>query len=205
VNPARLKTAYEILNLDPILKTVIAQTGPLRLPPKREIYSSLLQSIVYQQLSTKAADTIWNRFLDLFPERNPGHAGLLRCDATFLRQAGISTQKANYLINIAQAAMQGMFHPKILSEMDDESLINHLSTIKGVGRWTAQMSLLFSLGRPDVFPAEDLGIRSAIVQLYELTCNGKHLTNRITEISENWKPYRSLATLHLWKFRDSTK
>lgn len=197
-----LAEAYSHLQKDPVLNAVINYTGKLQPEPREDLYLSLLSSIISQQLSVKAAATIRNRFLDLFPDKYPHAEIILRVDNDRLRAVGLSYQKAGYLKNIAQFSISNTLDYDDLSKLDNESLINHLTLIKGVGRWTAEMILIFSLNRPDVFPVDDLGIQHGMVLLYGFEEKGKSLHAAMTETSLPWAPYRSLVSRHLWRYKD---
>lgn len=194
--------AYDVLLKDPVLKPLIEKAGKLPVPEKSDIYLSLLRAIVSQQLSTKAANTIWSRFLSLFPDDYPYPIALLSLSEDRLRVAGLSYNKAGYLKNIANYFNLNETELDVITNKSDTDLIELLTSIKGVGRWTAQMVLIFSLNREDVFPDADLGIRNAMVSLYGLTEKGKELSNMMILISDKWKPYRSIACRYLWTFRD---
>lgn len=186
---------------DPVLARIITRPHPFPLYGKTDLYADLLQAIVSQQLSVKAADTIFSRFLDLFPRRRPAPALLLALRNEKLRAAGVSRQKAGYLKAVARFERIGGLAPRKLRALDDEQVIAHLTRIRGVGRWTAEMLLMFSLHRPDVFPADDLGIQQAMRRLYGLRGEGPRFKRRLQGIAENWKPYRTLACRYLWHWK----
>ncbi len=155
----------------------------------------LIEAIINQQLSGKAADTIYKRFLALFKSTKfPKPEQILKLDVEKLRAAGMSYSKANYIKNIAQAFKNGQLNIKKIQAMPDEEVITELTKIKGVGKWTAEMILIFTLNRQDVFSLGDAGLRRAIKNLYGLTDEKK-----ILKLSENWKPNRSLACWYLWQ------
>lgn len=158
----------------------------------------LFASIVSQQLSTKVADIIWNRFSELV--KNPEDPKIVKkFTVEQLRSIGLSNQKASYILAIANGVTDGTVKLDHLDELDDESIINELVQLKGVGRWTAEMFLIFTLARPDVFSVGDLGLRNAVNKLYE-----KELTvSDISELSQAWSPYRSLVSLALWHSLDN--
>ncbi|MEK7257027.1 MAG: DNA-3-methyladenine glycosylase 2 family protein [Bacteroidota bacterium] len=190
------------LSQDPILKSL---TEKIAFPQHGEpggVYFDLLGSIISQQLSTKVAQVIENRFLDLFDDRLPHPERILAIEHERLRSVGLSNQKASYMRNIAEFFQRENIENKDWHDMDDEEIIRYLTQIKGVGKWTVEMMLMFTLKRPDVLPLDDYGIQTAIVKLYELTETGKALKNRMVEIAENWKPYRSYACYYLWRFKD---
>ena len=191
-----------LVDNDRRLKTVTQQCPFPRSRKSADIYMALLSSIVSQQLSIKAADTIFNRFLALYPDQYPPPEQLARTRATRLRAAGLSKQKAQYLKNVARFAIEedGLNYRKLQKKTDQE-LIDHLTQIKGVGRWTVEMLLMFSLDRKDIFPVDDLGIQQAIKKLYQLEYEGKELKQRMQTIAENWKPYRSIVCKYLWHWK----
>lgn len=195
--------AYKVLRKDPAIKSIIKQTGKFDPIPNKNLYISLLTSVVSQQLSTKAADTIYGRFENLFPNNFPAPEILLRLDNDQLRACGLSYAKAGYLKNIAEFSITKTLDYKKLYRKTDEDLINYLTAIKGVGKWTAEMILMFALNRSNVLPLDDIGIQQAIKELYQLNSSGKELRKEMIEIADCWQPYRSLACRHLWKWRDS--
>jgi len=198
-----IDSAYLHLNKDKKLKKVIKATGLLEASHEKDLFTSLLSAIVSQQLSTKAASTIWNRFILLFPNEQATENAILKMDIEILRAVGLSYQKAGYLKNIASFSLEKSLEYKKLYRKSDEDLIEYLCEIKGVGRWTAEMILMFNLNRPDILPVDDLGIQQAMISLYELELKGKELKAEMHRISLNWQPYRTLASRHLWKWKDS--
>lgn len=195
--------AYRHLRKDPHMKEIIRHTGRLPMTGHKDLFTALLRSIVSQQLSGKAADTIWGRFIDLFPDQKPDAGTLLKTDPEILRRSGLSYQKAGYLQNIARFSIEQTLEYRKLYRKSDEELIIYLSTIKGVGRWTAEMVLIFTLNRPDIFPLDDLGIQQAMMMKFNIRKTGKELKEEMSKIAEKWSPYRSLATRHLWKWKDT--
>ena len=166
-----------------------------------DLFLDLLEAITSQQLSGKAATTIFERFLDLFPGRQPTPRRLFALKPERLRTAGLSRQKAGYLHNVATFALRHDLSRAALRRLSDEEIITLLTQIKGVGRWTVEMLLMFPLDRPDVFPLDDLGIQLAIKKLYGLRGDGRRLHKRMTIIAENWRPHRTLACKYLWRWR----
>lgn len=195
--------ARHLAAADPVLACILDGADPFRRYGDPDIYLDLLQSIVSQQLSVKAADTIFDRFLGLFPRRNPRPALLAGMRTEKLRTAGVSRQKAGYLKAVARFARAGHLDLDHLRTLDDEQVIEHLTRIKGVGRWTAEMLLMFSLDRPDVFPVDDLGIQSAMKRVYHVKGEGRPLRNRLQRIAETWRPHRTLACRYLWRWKDT--
>ena len=170
-----------------------------------DLFLDLLEAITSQQLSGKAATTIFERFLDLFPSRQPTPRRVLALKPEKLRTAGLSRQKAGYLHNVAAFALRHDLSRAALRHLNDDEIIALLTQIKGVGRWTAEMLLMFPLDRPDVFPVDDLGIQLAIKNLYSLRGDGRRLHKRMTAIAENWRPHRSLACKYLWRWRSTQR
>lgn len=191
------------LKKDKALKVVIDHIGVLKSRRNQDLYISLMKAIVSQQLSVKAADTIWNRFLDLFKDRYPEPKVLLKKKDDLLRSAGLSYQKAGYLKNIATFSIEQTLDYKKLKIKTDDELIDYLVQIKGVGRWTVEMLLMFSLNRHDIFPKDDLGIQNGIKNLYRINpANKKELYAEMERIAESWRPYRSLACRYIWRHKD---
>lgn len=189
---------------DPVLATIIADREPFKAYPNPDIYFSLIASIISQQLSVKAADTIHNRFLDLFPDRYPASALLLAMTADQLRAAGLSRQKSGYLHNVAAFAAAHDITTAALKKKSDDEIIALLTQIKGVGRWTVEMLLMFPLARPDVLPVDDLGIQLAMKKLYNLRQTGPRLRKKMAAIAEAWRPHRTLACKFLWRWRSGS-
>lgn len=173
-------------------------------PPRKDIYLSLVRSILGQQLSTKAAATIYQRFLALFPKNNPTPDLVVKSTIDTLKSAGLSKQKATYIQNVANFALNPGLEFEQLNKKTDEEIIEYLTQIKGVGRWTVEMLLMFAFQRPDVFSVDDLGIQQAIKKLYELKEEKKALKAKMKEIAEPWKPYRTIACRYLWQWKDNT-
>lgn len=166
--------------------------------PSIDIYYYLLNSIVSQQLSVKVAEIIWKRFLDLFPDQYPSEDLVLQKTDEELRAVGLSFQKLGYLKNVADfSKSKGMLFEQ-LAELSDEAIIDYLTEIKGVGKWTVQMVLMFPMDRPDVFPVDDLGIQTKMKSFYKLNSTKKDLKDEMLKIADNWKPYRTLASKLLW-------
>lgn len=185
------------------LRTLIENIVVPDFNPSGKVYFDLLESIVSQQLSIKAAATIFSRFCALFPDSYPHPDLLSSIEIERLRGAGLSNQKATYLQNVALFSLQYDLESHDWSVMNDEEIIDFLTQIKGVGKWTAQMILMFSIGRPDVFPVDDLGIQQAMARLYQLDEKDKKLKQKMIELAEPWRPYRTIASRYLWRWKDS--
>jgi DNA-3-methyladenine glycosylase II len=163
----------------------------------------LMASIISQQLSTKVAAIIFSRFLDVFNGKEPSCAQVLECTNDELRSIGLSQSKVNYIQNVAQFFLEHDITDKQLYAMEPDAIIEMLTQIKGVGKWTVQMLMLFSLGQEDVFAVDDLGIQQAMIRLYKIkTESKKELHHKMLTISSKWAPYRSYACLHLWQWKD---
>lgn len=193
-----------VLSKDIILAPVINEIKiDFKEVEKPDVYAALMRSILGQQLSVKAAATIHQRFLTLFKNGYPDKKTVLKIDIETLREKGLSRQKANYIKNIAT-----YFSVKEVQEIDwsnipNEEIIKRLTSIKGVGVWTVEMILMFSLNRPDVFPKGDLGIQNGMKQLYQLeNLEKKVLLKKMEEIAEQWKPYRTYASRYVWAAKD---
>ena len=186
---------------DPVLARLIAAGFAAQITPTahEDLYLELLDAIISQQFSVKAAATISARFTALFPRDYPAPELVLARPLEELRAVGVSRQKAGYLQAVAAFKQAGQLEYEVLSQLSDDALADHLTQVKGVGRWTAQMLLMFALERPDVFPELDLGIQNAMRRHYDLPETGKALGRRMTEIAEAWRPYRTTASRLLWK------
>ncbi|MER2998941.1 DNA-3-methyladenine glycosylase family protein [Pontibacter populi] len=192
-----------VLGKDQVLATIIEQGRPLTSSRSEDLYYKLLSAIVSQQLSTKAAATIFKRFTEFFPENYPHPELVLATTDEMLRSVGLSFQKIGYVRNVAAFAADGNLEHATIDALEDEALILHLTQIKGVGRWTVEMLLMFALERPDVFPVDDLGIQNAMKRHYSLEETGKPLRLRMQQIAENWRPYRTIASKYLWQSLDN--
>jgi DNA-3-methyladenine glycosylase II len=187
--------------VDPILSQLINRFGWVSLDANRDHFASLAQSIVSQQLSEKAGQTIWNRLVAKFPNNTLTPELVLEAEHASLRASGISNSKAMYIKNVARAFSENLVKPDSFQYMEDEAVISQLTAIKGIGRWTSEMFLIFSLGREDIFSFGDAGLSRAIHLLYG---KGKKLsTKHIDKITRIWSPYRSYASLLLWKSLDN--
>jgi DNA-3-methyladenine glycosylase II len=192
------------LEKDKKLKKLIAGHEDFRVTRRKDIVYYLVVSIMSQQLSTKAAGTIKQRFLALYNGRIPLPEEIIATPLEQLRGVGLSNAKASYLHNVARFAIEEGFDPKKLRKMDDEEVIRHITQIKGVGRWTAEMLLMFALGREDVFSPDDIGIQNAMIKLYRLDNTDKRaFRTELIRISQSWSPYRTYACLHLWHWKDN--
>ncbi len=197
--------AREILRKDPKMAHLISSVPAeaLHVPgQKSDLREYLVGSIISQQLSVKVARVIQQRFLELFQNCFPTNTDILARPAEDLRSAGLSNSKTAYIKNIAQFFEDRQLHRLDWKTLNDEEIIDLLTEIKGVGRWTAEMVLMFGLCRPDVFSAGDYGIQQAMIKLYKLKEEGKPLQKRMMRIAERWRPYRTTACMYLWAWKD---
>ena len=183
------------LSKDSVMRDIIENVGPCTLKPKNDFFESLVQSIMYQQLSLKAAGTIYDRFLKLVKTLNPKN--VLKLTAAQMRKAGVSKQKQTYLKDLAKHFDKKLLTLHKFEHWSDQEIIKHLTQIKGIGKWTAEMFLIFSLNRLDVFPTDDLGLQRAIMVNYKLK---KYPSlKKMNELAKKWMPYRTIATWYLWR------
>lgn len=193
------------LNKDKNLKKIISVHEPVVLRKKKNLHLHLVASIMSQQLSVKVADVIYNRFLDLYNGKIPSPEQVINTDFDKLKSIGLSGSKTNYIHNVSRFAIESGLESSKLNKMSNEAVIEYLVSIKGVGKWTAEMQLMFTLGREDIFPIDDLGIQNAMIELYKIKAKDKkQLYRKMSIISENWKPYRTYACCHLWKWKDKS-
>ncbi len=202
-----MATAPEIqahLKKDTQLAPLIEQFPFPVFDPHRQVFSSLLSSIISQQLSVKAAATIHGRFLELFPELEPTADRLMQLSIEDLRTVGLSRQKAGYVHNVAEFFVEENLMTETYEDWTDEEIIKKLVQIKGVGKWTVEMVLMFTLQRPDILPVDDLGIQQAFEKLYKLDLSQKKrlLHQQMQAIAAAWAPYRTYASIYLWQFKD---
>ena len=195
--------AIRHLSKDKVLKAAISSIDLPKRNPSNDVYGGLIKSIVSQQLSVKAAETIYSRFANLFHDEYPHAELLLAIEDTELRAVGLSGQKTKYVKNVAHFFQEHNLFNRDWSEEPDHQIIALLTQIKGVGRWTVEMILMFVLSREDIFPVLDLGIQNGIKQLYGITAEKKELLAKMEEVAHRWKPYRSIACLYLWAIKDT--
>ena len=189
-----------LMRRDPVLGRAIKAIGPCLMAERqrKDHLTALIGSIVSQQLSTKAAATIFGRFVELFPADVPLSAdGIAAVDDGALRGVGLSGQKVRYLRDLCERITDGRLDLSTLESLDDEGVIATLTEVKGFGRWTAEMFLMFRLHRPDVLPVDDLGIVNAVHRLYGL--RKRPDAKKLNALGEAWKPYRSVASWYLWQ------
>ena len=186
-------------SVDATLATIIDRVGPCRLEARRTgtHYDALVRSIVFQQLSGKAASTIHRRFLEIYPRKRARAEHVLTTEDVALRAAGLSRQKIGYLRDLSARVADRSLPLAHLGRLSDDAIIEHLVQVKGIGRWTVQMFLMFRLGRPDVLPELDLGVQTAIQRAYGL--KKRPTPKDVLRIGEKWRPYASIASWYLWR------
>ena len=191
-------------SVEPKLDELITRTGPFELSPvhTQSVFAALAESIVYQQLSGRAAETILGRMIALYhPKRFPGPTDIAETPVERLRGAGLSAAKAVALRDLAARTMDGTVPSMALARrMDDEALIERLTEVRGVGRWTVEMLLIFRLGRPDVLPVTDLGVRKGYARTFRT--RGLPTPEAMIRRAKRWRPYRSVASWYLWRALD---
>ena len=192
------------LSKDKKLKKVIEKHKPHRLVKRKNICTWLCASIMSQQLSTKVADVIYQRYLNLYDGKEPTPQMILETPFEKLRGIGMSNAKVSYVQNVARFEIESGLEPKKLNNMSNTEVIEYLTQIKGVGQWTAEMLLMFALGREDVFAVGDLGIQNAMIRLYKLdNSDKKKIKEEMLQLSKKWSPYRTYACVHLWRWKDN--
>ncbi len=185
---------------DPVLGKVISAVGPIDFKTEDGYFESLVGAIVFQQLAGAAAQAILNRFMQLYGGKIPDPEKYLATDERKLRSAGLSPQKISYIRDLCQRIVNGSLDLRSLTEKPDNQVVEQLDAVKGVGRWTAEMFLLFVLGRTDVLPVDDLGLQKAAKRIYKLRT--LPTGPRFERLAKNWHPYSSVATMYLWRSRE---
>ena len=185
---------------DPVMRQIVKLCGPYALEVRGKPYESLLRAILYQQLAGPAAAAIERRFLALFAHRIPTPAQLAELPDGDYRGAGVSRQKMGYMRSLGEEFASGRLSDRLIARAPDDEVIEIVTQVKGIGRWTADMLLLFCLGRPDVLPVGDLGIRANMRDAYGLADLPK--PSDMEEIAHPWRPYRSAGTWYLWRRGD---
>lgn len=187
---------------DPRLRELIRRVGPCTLAPRRDYFVVLCQSIYTQQISTRIAGILFGRFRELFPGKRPTPQRVLDAlsggvGEEALRACGLSRQKKSYLIDLSRHFVDGRIPTRRLGRMSDEQVIETLTEVHGIGRWTAEMFLIFVMNRPDVLPVDDLGLREGARRVFNLP--GRPTGKELTALAEPWRPFRSIATWYLWR------
>ena len=193
------KAADHLSAHDPILAPIIAEVGLCTIKPHTNYYQELVDSIVSQQLSIKAAATIWQRFLDLFDGSFPEPEAILQKSIEELRSAGLSRTKAAYIQDLANHILDGTLQIQKLPQLSNEEIIRELTAVKGIGEWTAHMFLMFSLGRLDILATSDLGVRNGVKHVYNLPEPPDAATITALAKKYHWAPYESIACWYMWQ------
>ncbi|MGB8411598.1 MAG: DNA-3-methyladenine glycosylase [Candidatus Binatus sp.] len=199
--PYARKARMHLSKADPVLARIIAEVGALGIQPRRERFQALVRNIIFQQLAGAAANAIYGRFVGLFPgvEFPSPQQVLAKTDAE-LRSVGLSEKKALYIKDLAAHVRDGKLNFHRFHRMTDEEIVAHLTQVKGIGKWTAEIFLMFNLGRPDVMPADDLGVRNAVQRHYRMRQRPNR--KRLLKHAERWRPYRTAAAWYLWRSLD---
>lgn len=191
------------LNKDKKLAKIMSGQQVHVLQKRKHLHLHLCASIISQQLSTRVADVIYGRFIALFSKKNPSAADITAIPFEALRGIGLSNAKANYVHNVCLFFMEQKLTDARLHRMDDEAIVQLLIQIKGVGRWTVEMLLMFSLGREDVFAVDDLGIQQSMAKLYGIDSSDKKaMKEKMQQLAGKWSPYRTYACRYLWGWKD---
>ncbi|MGH2566388.1 MAG: DNA-3-methyladenine glycosylase family protein [Ginsengibacter sp.] len=193
------------LSKDKKLKALIDAQEPHVLLKRNKVYLHLCASILSQQLSTKVAKVLYSRFLALYKGKKPTPQKILETPATIFRSIGFSNAKASYVHNICRFFLEQKITDALLHKMTNQEVLVLLTQIKGVGKWTVEMILMFTLGREDVFAMDDLGLKNSVIKLYKIKeTDKKLLREKIEKISLKWSPYRTYASRYLWGWKDNT-
>lgn len=192
------------LSKDKKMLHLLQTVEPYQLKKRKNVCVRLCASIMSQQLSTKVAEVIFKRFLTLYGAKEPTPQQIIDTPFDTLRAIGLSNAKVNYVQNVAKYMLEHSVDDKKFSRMSDEEVIAFLTPIKGVGRWTVEMLLMFTLGREDVFAVDDLGIQQAMAKVYKINPTYKKaMREKMLKISAKWSPYRTYACFYLWKYKDA--
>jgi len=199
--PYARKARAHLSKADPVLAQIIAEVGALGIQPRRERFQALVRTIIFQQLAGAAANAIYGRFVGLFPgvEFPSPEQVIAKTDAE-LRSVGLSEKKALYIKDLAAHVRDGKLNFHRFHRMTDEEIVADLTQVKGIGKWTAEIFLMFNLGRPDVMPADDLGVQNAVKRHYRMRQRPNR--KRLLKHAERWRPYRTAAAWYLWRSLD---
>ena len=193
------------LRKDATLRKIIDRVGPCMLRPtlSRDYYIRLVQSILSQQVSVKAADAMYRKLSAHFPRQRPTPERIVEflttSDEEIIRSCGLSRQKRAYLHDLAERFASKRIDPKRFAKMDDELLIAHLTEVKGIGQWTVEMLLIFALNRPDVWPMDDLGIRESLYRHWPRRFDVRPTPGQVKDFADKWRPWRTVASWYLWR------
>ena len=188
--------ALFVLNKDKKLKKIISSVGECKIRIITNPFEALVEAIITQQISDSAGKTISLKFKNLFGKKYPTPSNIIKLSKDEIKSVGLSRMKAEYIFDISQMIVDGKLDFKIFKKMSNEDVISELTKIRGIGRWTAEMYLIFALGRTDVFPLGDLGLINGIKKLYHLE---NPSNDEILKITNNWIPYRTIGTWYIWR------
>lgn len=197
------KAAEQLSQNDPKLEPIIARAGLAKFEPHTDYYGALVNSIIGQQLSVKAATSIKQRFRNLYDNAMPTPEQILETEVAELRAVGFSGAKAAYVNDLAQHILDGKVDFATLNKLSNDEIIQELTDVKGIGEWTVHMFLMFCMGRLDVLPTGDLGVRSGIRQLYGFNDLPSPTEIRTIAINNQWNPYESVASWYVWEYLDN--
>ncbi|HQY87401.1 MAG TPA: DNA-3-methyladenine glycosylase [Tepidisphaeraceae bacterium] len=194
--------AEEFLKRDRVLKKLIERVGPCTLAPNKDVFATLVKSILSQQVSTAAANSMHRKLCERLPRKKISPQNVLDFlttnDEETIRSCGLSRQKRGYIQDLSGKFLDGTVPYKHFSKLDDEQLIESLTEVKGIGRWTAEMLLIFALNRPDVWPVDDLGIRESVFKHWPKKFTERPKPKEVLDFADKWKPWRSVASWYLW-------
>jgi DNA-3-methyladenine glycosylase II len=191
------KAVSYLKSKDPTMNMIIKLVGNYTIKKRTDAFLALVEAIIYQQLTGKAAESIYRRFLNYYANFSPDPTKIIATSDVAMRSFGLSNRKVEYIKRLSENVKNKSLDIDLFPKMPDEEIIEQLIKMKGVGRWTSEMFLIFCLGRPDVFPVRDLGVRKAVQRWYFDSESATDM--QMEEVSLKWKPYRSIATWYLWK------
>ena len=199
--PSQKKIIEHFERNDPLMASIIREIGPLKLKPNRNYFQVLCKAIIAQQISTQAAFCVTERFISLFERNSPSPKRVFSVSTEQLRKVGLSRQKVAYMKDLSKHFIEKSIRPHRLPYLSNENIIKQLTAVHGIGRWTAEMFLIFSLNRLDVLPANDLGFRTALKKIYNLKKMPSAI--KIRNLAKPWHPYETIATWYAWRNLDS--
>lgn len=194
------KAVAHLKKRDKVIAKIIKKVKVKEIELETDFYGSIIRNFVYQQISGSAAKSILKKFMALYKGKLPKPRQFLKTDIKKLRGAGLSPQKVSYINDFCDRIEKGKLELRVLEELDNEEVIRILDEVRGIGRWTAEMFLMFSLGRPDVLPVDDLGVKNAVKKAYKL--RQMPSPKKFEELKKKWHPYSSVATIYLWRSVD---
>jgi DNA-3-methyladenine glycosylase II len=192
------QASRDLARVDPVMGGLVEAHAGAALVSRGDPFATLVRSIVGQQISVKAADSVWTRLRAAVPALKP--KAVLACTAEELRACGLSARKAEYIADLAGHFAKGRIHPRRWPKMSDAEVIAELTAVRGIGAWTVEMFLIFNLLRPDVFPLDDIGLQRAVAMHY--LAGARPARRELARIGERWRPWRSVATWYLWRSLD---